>query len=169
MYKLKLLFVLIIIYFNSITATHAVEYEKPSSVPYGIYHLPDKIDAFNIELSKNNTFRWGFYGCDSGANDKGRLTISEGAVFLIPDEGQEYFKWVHGGGINEVSQIKLTLSKSDKEIIAIGKGTINGVDFEQVWKAGGMCAKCMIGPWGQESCENPYLGDIGEWIRNKNK
>ena len=132
----------------------------PDGVALGIYNLAT-VDATNLELSPDQTFRWGIYGCDFGGGGAGRWEVDGDNVVLLPVAGEDTFTWMANGSfVNATERVELSSGRFEGEITANGSGP--GGAFAQTWAEGGTCAVCggMLGPTGQEACEDPYLGGV---------
>lgn len=125
-------------------------------VELGVYHL-DGVDATNLELASDGTFRWGIFGCDFAGAGAGLWRVDGDALVLHPVEGEQSFTWVHDGSF-AARMTRLEVRHGDTPEVLEVRGMD---DLEQTWAAGGTCAICgddWPGPTGTEACDDPYLG-----------
>lgn len=121
------------------------------AAPTGLFHLPMTVDATNLELLADNTFRWSISGCDFFGGDKGRVSVEADELVLLPAEGASTFLWNNGELSSRVSEVRLEVSE----------GGLIDSQSGQSWVAGGVCSICGggLGPSGQEPCGEPSFFD----------
>lgn len=121
----------------------------------GYFHY-EQIDATNLRLEEDGTFRWTISGCDFGGGDEGRWTV-DGDKVLLRSATAAPLTWSHDGSFAfRVDEVEL--SAGSGTLTAIGRN--GGADaFEQTWLAGGACAICGgdLGPTGQCGCADPFV------------
>jgi hypothetical protein len=118
----------------------------------GIFHLPNKTDAFNLQVNKNGTFSWRVWGCDYGNGGDGVWKKIGDELVLEPIENRE-LKWIGKGVMFPVKQVKLSSQIQDEiqaEITTFTEPQKTIIDNPQVWKRGEVCAQCgeLLGPTG---------------------
>jgi hypothetical protein len=121
----------------------------------GFFHLPG-VDATNLRLDEDRTFRWTIAGCDFGGGDSGRWLADHGGIVLLGEGDDESFTWVHQGTFAfPVGDV--TLIATEEGLIARLSGR-DGSLPEQLWERGGACPECggSLGPTGQCACDDPW-------------
>lgn len=140
----------------------SVETSAPAAAPtprandaVGRYHLEGVVDAVNLELYADGTFRLHVNGCDYGSLECGRWQKSDGVVKLVPREGANNVFWFAQSSFRaEVSS--LVVSRTEQGLHVEGSSAHAGA-FVQDWHSGGTCANCggSEGPTGRSACETP--------------
>ncbi|MGB5810798.1 MAG: hypothetical protein WBG86_09725 [Polyangiales bacterium] len=122
----------------------------------GIYHLPDRIDAVNLELREDGTFRWMISGCDFFGGSQGVWRGEPGRAVLLPEAGETTFRWIDDvSTVPEREKVELTPGRYEGEMFAVG---VTGRDgYDQRWLRGGLCPICdtLLGPSALEPCDAP--------------
>jgi hypothetical protein len=121
----------------------------------GRYHLEGEVDAVNLELYADGTFRMRVNGCDYGSLECGRWESNGGVVKLVPKDGAENVHWFAQSSFRaEVKE--LVVSRTDNGLHVEG-ATAHAGAFVQDWHTGGTCADCggSLGPTGRSACETP--------------
>lgn len=124
---------------------------------FGIWHRA-QVDATNLEIKADGTFRWTIEGCDFGGGDCGVWKAHpEGGIVLRPAAGDTSFEWMGSGFRDAASALRVT-RVGDTVVI---RGTVGGEVRDQKWELGRVCAQCggTLGPTGQNACDVP-LPDV---------
>ena len=116
--------------------------------PPGALHLAGAVDAIDLSLDADGTFRLFVFACDSGSCSSGVWRTEGDAVVVSPSEGAAGFYWPR---FQDPTSVRLTPdSATTVQAHAIG------VEAEpQTWAAGLICAACCggLGPAGVYSCD----------------
>jgi hypothetical protein len=123
---------------------------RQAGLQAGVYHLPERIDAADLQLNADGSFRWVVFGCDFGGGDLGRWRSGGDSLTLLPREGRGKLRWFGNAALAEVESVTLRASDDGLEV-SVG-------DELQTWRAGGLCAICGggLGPTGVEACDDPF-------------
>lgn len=121
----------------------------------GRYHLEGVVDAVNLELYSDGTFRLQVQGCDYGSLECGRWESNAGVVKLVPRAGQENVLWFAQSSFRAEVQ-DLAVSRTEHGLHVEGSSSHAGA-FVQDWHTGGTCADCggSLGPTGRKACDTP--------------
>ncbi len=123
----------------------------------GRYHLPNVVDAVNLEIYADGSFRLGVNGCDYGALECGRWEKQGEGIVLLPKPGAPNVFWFAQSSFRaEVKE--LAISRTPGGLRVEGASSHAG-SFVQEWDSGGTCAVCGggEGPTGQKVCDEPIL------------
>jgi hypothetical protein len=119
----------------------------------GIYHL-SQVDATNLELRADGTYRWTIEGCDFGGGQCGywKKALS-GEVML--SAGDADLEWSWDGSFKQKMRW-LSVTKTADGVRVVGE-TSSSQKVTQDWKTGRSCAVCggNLGPTGQKECTEP--------------
>lgn len=123
----------------------------------GVYHL-SQVDATNLQLDADGTFRWTIEGCDYGGGQCGRWT-KDAAGEIMLSAGDAELEWSWDGSFKQGMRW-LRVSKTSDGVHVEGE-TTSSEHVRQEWKAGRACAVCggNLGPTGQSECNDP-LPDV---------
>ncbi len=122
----------------------------------GTYFVPDKVDATNLVLEADGTFRWTIDGCDFGGGDCGVWKRSQPhTIVLLPSPGKTKFNWNGGVGVSAVTEMNVVGDPSGDLVMQISSP--GEKPLAQRWKQGRVCAVCGggLGPTGQKQCTEP--------------
>lgn len=142
----------------SIFSSSIFSQELPIRLPAWV-HLPNTVDAYNLAILPNGTFRWNADGCDYGIGGAG-LWKQEADMLVFYASGSKGFHWTTHGWVREV------LVKSHNSGI---QTTIANTQYEpQIWEPGLVCAQCegsLLGPTGQPiACSNKKEEFKKSWL-----
>jgi len=121
----------------------------------GVFHH-DAVDAVNLRINDDGTFKWTIYGCDFGASVEGVWTRSGDRIVLRSADGAQ-LDWSNAGSFRfPVDYVEVVAV--DGQLDVTGKTNLGGVAFEQTWPSGGVCVACggQLGPTGQCACADPF-------------
>jgi hypothetical protein len=124
----------------------------------GLYHLPNMVDAVNLQLAEDGTFRWKIDGCDFEDGDRGRWRAKDEKLILTPMPGKPTFTWVVGLSFGTRLET-IELEAGDRTGQMFATGIADGERVDQAWARGGSCVICggtFGGPSGQERCAEPW-------------
>lgn len=123
----------------------------------GVWHHA-QIDATNLEIRSDGTFRWGIDGCDFLGGDTGVWRTVGVEVELAADAGRTTFAWVDD--VSFANQVQWVRLSSPGEGTLTISGSIDGKPFSQQWTRGGVCPTCggELGPTSKPKlCSDPFL------------
>jgi hypothetical protein len=131
------------------------------SAMVALYHL-DEVDAVNLGLYDDGTFRLAVGGCDYGSLECGRWGRDGEKMRLLPRAGRQHVLWfAQSSFMAKVPEIVLTRN-APGGATAVGSSEHAG-PFRQDWLPGGTCAECgaQLGPAGRHACDVliPPCGD----------
>lgn len=119
----------------------------------GTYFVPDKVDATNLVLEADGTFRWTIDGCDFSGGDCGIWKRSQPhTIVLLPSPGKAQFAWDGREGAGAVTQMNVVGDANGDLVMPI---SVPGAKpLAQRWKQGRVCVVCGggTGPTGQKQC-----------------
>mgnify|MGYP003450011018 CR=1 FL=1 len=131
------------------------EREQPLKAPaLGLHHLPNRVDATNLELREDDAFRWSLAGCDTFGGGSGRIEHEPQTIIaLVPEPGRATFSWPGSIAVSLTNRVRLQVLEDH-----LTELRDNG-EAGQSWLPGGVCAVCggKLGPSGQEACEDPQF------------
>ena len=113
-------------------------------------HLVGAVDAVDLSLDADGTFRLFVFACDAAGCSTGVWRNEGDAVVLSPREGEAGFFWPHSG---EPTSVRLVPDSATTV-----QAQVASVDGEpQIWASGLICAACCggLGPAGVYSCADP--------------
>lgn len=121
----------------------------------GRYHLEGVVDAVNLELYADGTFRLAVNGCDYGSLECGRWESNAGVVKLVPNASQTNVLWFAQSSFRAEVQ-NLVVARTENGLHVEGSSSHAGA-FVQDWHTGGTCAECGggEGPSGRKACDTP--------------
>jgi hypothetical protein len=144
---LKMASFLLLAFFSNLVFSQ----ELPNQL-IGWFHRPQKIDAINLEILPDGTFRWHSNGCDYANGDEG-LWRQEGNLLVLNSRNGKGFYWSAGSMTTKVLEVHI---KPHGE----GITTItNRDDSPQLWEFGAVCAQCegaKFGPTGMPKVCTPH-------------
>lgn len=147
----------------SVVCASACGGSSGSPVTPGLYHLPDRVDAFSLEIRAEGTFRWRVSGCDFFGGDEGLWRSSDEGIVLLPLDGETTFLWLVGPRVQDVERLDVSADADEEGLLVTGLG--EGVPEPQRWIVGGLCTICggsldpnvlQLGPTGLEPCDDPF-------------
>lgn len=123
----------------------------------GVYHL-SQVDATNLQLDADGTFRWTIEGCDFGGGQCGTWTKNASGEIML-SAGDAELEWSWDGSFRQGMRW-LRVSKTADGVHVEGE-TTSSEHVTQEWEAGRSCAVCggNLGPTGQNECTDP-LPDV---------
>jgi hypothetical protein len=118
----------------------------------GTYNL-QAVDAINLVIEPDGTFRWHIHGCDFFGGDCGTWSASAGGLVLEPRAGAK-LQWVDDVGVSAVQGTLVLQPGPGRGTIVTG--TVAGNSLRQTWNPGRVCATCREGsPVALHPCDEP--------------
>jgi hypothetical protein len=113
-------------------------------------HLTGVVDAMNLGLDVDGTFRLLVDGCDFGDCVVGAWTLVQDAIVLTPGEGESAFDWPPAG---RAAAVRLTRDSPTSLRAEVPSGSFDA----GIWAAGLVCPECCggLGPSGLHACAGP--------------
>jgi len=124
-----------------------------------VYNIGDSaLDAINVSLDPDGTFRFLFDECDARATACGVWTSQKDGFVLSSDPKLDTntFQFFDGTKLVRATSVAISLI-SDKGTVKITGATADGSTFEtSVWNEGQVCAQCgREGPSAVVACTTP--------------
>lgn len=124
-----------------------------------IYNIADAaLDAINVSLDSDGTFRFQFDECDAAATACGVWTSAKDGFLLSPDPrvDSNAFSFFDGKNLIRARSVSISLVP-DTGTVKVSGVTADGTFFgASTWNEGQVCAKCGAeGPSAVVSCSTP--------------
>lgn len=124
----------------------------------GWFYRPQKIDAMNLAILPNGTFRWHVDGCDYADGGKG-LWRQEGDMLVFYSRDGKGFTWSDGSMRTKVLEVHVKTHSA-----GILTTITNRDNTPQLWEFGAVCAQCegaKFGPTGlPKVCTPPNVYNL---------
>lgn len=128
----------------------------------GTWHL-QQVDATNLEIKSDGTFRWSIEGCDFGGGDCGTWTLDpDGLGIRLNGTREGGFTWSSDGSFKTpVTSLRVTRTNDASAVLVTDPNDASASKPSQRWESGRVCAICggNLGPTGQQKCSEP-LPDV---------